>query len=92
MFDTISDAFDDVSSLTDKMIAVLFPVGLFIAAGFEHSVANMFMIPAAIYTLILATPEMLNNLVDTEILQMKLTWWNFLMKNLITKLLHLRTF
>lgn len=71
------------SSLTDKMIAVLFPVGLFIAAGFEHSVANMFMIPAAIYTLILATPEMLNNLVDTEILQMKLTWWNFLMKNLI---------
>ena len=71
------------SNLTDKMIAVLFPVGLFISAGFEHSVANMFMIPAAIYTLMLSTPEMIHSLIDVEILQKSLTWSNFFIKNLL---------
>ncbi len=70
-------------SLTDKMVAVLFPVGLFIAAGFEHSVANMFMVPAGIYSLMFATPEMLNTLVDAEILSTTLTWRNFFINNLI---------
>lgn len=32
-------------SVTDKMFAVLLPVGMFVASGFEHSIANMFMIP-----------------------------------------------
>lgn len=30
---------------TDKILAVTMPIALFVAAGFEHSVANMFMIP-----------------------------------------------
>lgn len=30
---------------TDKLLAVLFPVSAFVAAGFEHSVANMYLIP-----------------------------------------------
>ncbi|GIF20046.1 formate transporter [Actinoplanes tereljensis] len=30
---------------TDKILAVTMPVALFVATGFEHSVANMFMIP-----------------------------------------------
>ena len=29
----------------DKILAVLFPVSAFVAAGFEHSVANMYFIP-----------------------------------------------
>lgn len=32
---------------TDKVLAVLFPISAFIAAGFEHSVANMYLIPVA---------------------------------------------
>lgn len=32
-------------TLADKFVAVLFPISLFIATGFEHSVANMFVIP-----------------------------------------------
>lgn len=32
-------------SLTDKVLAVVFPISAFIAAGFEHCVANMFFIP-----------------------------------------------
>lgn len=33
------------STTTDKAIAVTGPIALFVAVGFEHSVANMFMIP-----------------------------------------------
>lgn len=32
-------------SVTDKVIAIIFPISAFVAAGFEHSVANMFFIP-----------------------------------------------
>ena len=31
-------------SVTDKILAVLFPISAFVAAGFEHSVANMYFI------------------------------------------------
>src|SRR3954464_6374493 len=34
-------------SVTDKMIAVMLPVSAFIAAGFEHCVANMYFLPLA---------------------------------------------
>ena len=32
-------------SVTDKILAVIFPISAFVAAGFEHSVANMYFIP-----------------------------------------------
>lgn len=35
--------------ITGKIIAIWFPVMAFVAMGFEHSVANMFFIPAAIF-------------------------------------------
>lgn len=34
-------------SVTDKFIAVVFPISAFVAAGFEHSIANMYLIPLA---------------------------------------------
>src|SRR5690625_2629011 len=40
---------------TDKILAVTMPIALFVAAGFEHSVANMFLIPLA--TLIKTTAD-----------------------------------
>ncbi|MBI3159109.1 MAG: formate transporter FocA [Chloroflexi bacterium] len=33
---------------TDKILSVLFPITAFVAAGFEHSVANMYFIPIGI--------------------------------------------
>ena len=33
---------------TDKVVAVTMPIALFVASGFEHSVANMFMIPLGV--------------------------------------------
>ena len=34
-------------SVTDKIVAAIFPVSAFIAAGFEHCVANMYFLPLA---------------------------------------------
>jgi len=35
-------------STTDKILAIVFPIAAFVAAGFEHSVANMYFIPYAL--------------------------------------------
>jgi formate transporter len=34
-------------SVTDKFFAIVLPISAFVAAGFEHSVANMYLIPLA---------------------------------------------
>jgi formate/nitrite transporter len=34
-------------SVTDKVLAIVFPITAFVAAGFEHSVANLFFFPMA---------------------------------------------
>lgn len=34
-------------SVVDKAVAIVFPVSAFVAAGFEHSVANLYLIPTA---------------------------------------------
>lgn len=36
-------------STTDKVLALLFPVLAFVVAGFEHSVANMYLIPLGLF-------------------------------------------
>jgi formate/nitrite transporter len=35
-------------SVTDKILVIVFPISAFVAAGFEHSVANMYFIPLGI--------------------------------------------
>jgi formate/nitrite transporter FocA (FNT family) len=34
-------------SVTDKVLAIVFPITAFVAAGFEHSIANMYFFPLA---------------------------------------------
>lgn len=34
-------------SVADKAVAVVFPIAAFVAAGFEHSIANMYLMPLA---------------------------------------------
>lgn len=34
-------------SVVDKVVAIIFPISAFVAAGFEHSVANMYFFPLA---------------------------------------------
>ena len=42
---------------TDRILAIVPPITAFVAAGFEHSVANMFYLPAAIAVRLVAPPE-----------------------------------
>ncbi|HSI80981.1 MAG TPA: formate transporter FocA [Solirubrobacterales bacterium] len=35
-------------SVTDKILAVIFPISAFVAAGFEHSIANMYFLPVGL--------------------------------------------
>lgn len=44
-------------TLLDKMFAMVLPVAMFVASGFEHSIANMFLIPLAIVIRDFASPE-----------------------------------
>ena len=50
-------------SVTDKVLAIVFPITAFVAAGFEHSIANMYFLPLA---MLLGAPigavEMAHNL------------------------------
>lgn len=35
-------------SVTDKILAIVFPISAFVACGFEHSIANMYFLPVGI--------------------------------------------
>lgn len=50
-------------SVSDKVLAIVFPVTLFVAAGFEHSIANLYFFPLAVALgAPLALAEVLRNL------------------------------
>lgn len=44
-------------TLTDKLLVMILPVTMFVVCGFEHSIANLFMVPLAIVIKTFATPE-----------------------------------
>jgi formate/nitrite transporter len=58
--------------VTGKVLACYVPIMVFVASGFEHSVANMYFIPEGILVAgATARPEPF------------LTWWNFVAANLV---------
>lgn len=69
-------------STVDKIAAIIFPITMFVAAGFEHSVANMYFIPYALFIKDL-DPDFVaavgQNVPKLELL----TWQAFLIRNLI---------
>ncbi|WP_312120565.1 formate transporter FocA [Pantoea vagans] len=70
-------------SLTDKLVVLILPVGMFVASGFEHSIANMFLIPYAITIRDFATPEFWQAAGTTAAQFHALTVSNFILHNLI---------
>ncbi len=70
-------------TLTDKMLAMVLPVGMFVASGFEHSIANMFMIPLAIVIKDFAAPEFWQSTGTTAAHFASLNVSNFIIDNLI---------
>ena len=64
---------------TDKVLAVIFPITAFIAAGFEHCVANMYLIPVAILLQVF-DPGFVTS---TNLPASLLNWSDFIKNNLI---------
>lgn len=61
-------------STSDKILAVLFPVSAFVVAGFEHSVANMYLIPLGLFLKAWAPPEFWVAIGSTAASYPALTW------------------
>lgn len=66
-------------STADKILAVLFPITAFVAAGFEHSVANMYFVPVALFIKQFDPGFVAGLGMDVS----SLTWSNFLVSNLL---------
>lgn len=67
----------------DKVAAVTLPIALFVASGFEHSVANMFMIPLGILIVSFAGEGFWAASGLDPAAYGDLTWANFLTDNLL---------
>ena len=66
----------------DKITAIIFPITAFVAAGFEHSVANMYFIPFALF--IKGYDHEFMAAVGDKVPKLDLlTWQAFFVKNLI---------
>jgi formate transporter FocA len=78
-------------STLDKIASIIFPITAFVAAGFEHSIANMYFIPMGLFIKQFAPPTFwasaaLANATPTPITVANfanLTWLNFFVNNLI---------
>lgn len=70
-------------SLTDRVLAVLFPVSAFVALSFEHSVANLFTFPAALGVCALEPAFAAGSGLNLS----GLTWSRALLSNLVPVLL-----
>jgi formate transporter len=70
-------------STTDKILAILFPITAFVAAGFEHSVANMYFIPMGLFVKDLAGADFWAAIGATANDFGSLTWGAFFIKNLL---------
>lgn len=70
-------------STTDRILAVLFPIAAFVAAGFEHSVANMYFIPMGLLVKDLAAPQFWTAIGTSEGQYASLTWSAFMIRNLL---------
>ncbi|MGB5824191.1 MAG: formate/nitrite transporter family protein [Proteocatella sp.] len=70
--------------ITGKILAVFFPIWLFITSGFEHSIANMYYIPAGIIAK--GNPQYVQAALNMGVHLDKLdylNWGTFFTKNLI---------
>ncbi len=67
-------------TMAGKILAIFFPIWLFITSGFEHSVANMYYIPAGIMIKANTTFAELSHLSRDAV--DSLTWTSFFVNNL----------
>jgi formate transporter len=68
---------------TDKILSILFPITAFVAAGFEHSVANMYFIPMGLAIKQVANEAFWTSIGSSAADYAALNWGNFLLHNLL---------
>ena len=68
---------------TDRILAVVPPVAAFVAAGFEHCVANMYFVPIALLIKDFAPEAFWASIGQTPADHARLTWSAFLLSNLL---------
>ncbi len=68
---------------TDRILAIIPPITAFVAAGFEHSIANMYFIPIGLFVKAGAPDSFWAAIGKTAADYPNLTWSNFLLKNLL---------
>jgi formate transporter len=70
-------------STVDRIFAIVLPISAFVAAGFEHSVANMYMIPVGLFIKSGAADTFWVNIGKTAAAFPNLTWGAFFFRNLL---------
>ena len=70
-------------SVHGKILSIVFPITAFVAAGFEHSVANMYFIPAGIIVKTFGNPELMNTLHSSPDYYESIKWGNYFLRNLL---------
>jgi len=70
-------------SVADKILGIVFPITAFVAAGFEHSVANMYFIPLGLFLKQFDPTFTTSTAVQAGLDLSSLTWSNFLWDNLL---------
>ena len=70
-------------STTDKILSIIPPIACFVAAGFEHSIANMYFIPMALLVKYSGNAAFFETIARTPADFANLTWGNFFIKNLL---------
>jgi formate transporter FocA len=70
-------------STTDKILSILFPITAFVAAGFEHCVANMYFVPVALLIAEFAPAEFWQSVDRLAVDYPTLTWSRFAIGNLL---------
>ncbi len=70
-------------STMDKIAAIIFPITAFVAAGFEHSIANMYFIPVALFIKDFASSDFWKLIGKTPADYASITWGTFIFNNLI---------
>ncbi len=67
----------------DKILAIIPPIAAFVAAGFEHSIANMYFIPIALLIKQFGSAKFFETIQKTPADFPNLTWSNFFVVNLV---------
>jgi formate/nitrite transporter len=68
---------------TDKILAIIFPIAAFVAAGFEHCVANMYFVPIGLLVRAGASAPVWEMIGKSAEDYAALTWSAFFLVNLI---------